>query len=812
MEMAGEEERGGQEGERTLQTLVNEQSMTLEKIFMAIMSTEEMLDSSERDNDRLLRGDRMFTGDESWAEGEGGEQRDSLQELKGWFDDKEVTQQLDEEMRTAIDLDDVTTDKVTKSLEQARLLKTSLQQISDSLITTAHSDHKVLRKKLSEQFFSFNSQVNRLVESLERQDKNNKRLTMMTLVLKEKLRFREEQLWRAIDQDAVRERRKNGTDIENQLQSLREAPSTAQTAQMEWELAKTKTELEELRAVVQQKEEEKKRLQKQLTEALQSLAMKNAEADQAFLAEIDMQRDILVASRRAVDGQMFADLSIDDDKIDKALQQIPHDIRKLQRASEQLQAEKSKIEEESQAEAERLKGFLAALENKVKFQSKQIQTLKNNQAKMSGNVFQQTLQALKSNQRKPGESKQTKGGQSVENSSPLLDDSNDQEESYPSDASPASDLLAVPSPHDDPDPEASPSASARVSLQTRHVSQSRSKANSKALSLSRSQTGPDNVKDFDDVGTFFDEKLTAIQSEVSRMWQKSGMKRVQETVREVRVETARRVSETFSHLSEMKSLKDLRDLVAREEEEERTGDAKLPQSNSNEMREGSGGARQSVPVGKEEGVDAVSSSRSAAHSKLEGPRKVIAQKLEERWKIKSRMWEAKKEEIRRKRAEAIARCMGAFAIVVDPLSPPTKEPSSSSAVNQEQKPLLQEEKRSTKSPGPGDAQGGGRSGGNKPFSMKTVVFSGLLAPPVADKPTPRDHFALAKKAVMKLKKVGEASAPRHTLAAVSSTRSWALNADVCRAADNKTCQQGRREGEHQPWVYLYHLLYTSHTS
>ena len=65
---------------------------------------------------------------------------------------------------------------------------------------------------------------------------------------------------------------------------------------------------------------------------------------------------------------------------------------------------------------------------------------------------------------------------------------------------------------------------------------------------------------------------------------------------------------------------------------------------------------------------------------------------------------------------------------------------------------------------------------------------------------------------MKLKKVGEASAPRHTLASVSSTRSWALNADVCSAADDKTCQQGRREGEHQPWVYLYYLLYTSHTS
>eukprot|EP00960_Hanusia_phi_P041534 755033-Hanusia_phi.AAC.1 len=716
---------------------------------MAIMNTEETLESSHKDT--FIHNSTIM------MENEEPEGRYSLLELKGWFEDKEVTQQLDEELRTAIDMEDVTTDKVTKSLEQARLLKTSLQQISDSLITTAHADHKVLRKKLSEQYFTFNAQVNRLVGSLEQQEKNNKRLMMMTLVLKEKLKFREEQLWRAIDQEAVERRRRQGTDIEDKLQSVRDAPTAAQAEQLEWELAKTKTKLRELEVLVEEKEKEKEKLKKQLSEALLALAKQSAEADQAFLAEMEALRGVLVAARKALDVPTFVYLDDDNDKVEQPLQRVPREIAQLHRQVEDLKSEKSRVEEQSKQETERLREFLAALESKVKFQSKQIQTLKSSQSKLSGNVFQQTMQALKTNTKpqaagaKPPRerllSSQQETSPAVEsprsydssNTAEALEVGTNQDKS----SSEVSETLSSVPEKDPQHADSEPRKQEHQMWVTRPQVQSlclrvqdvhKTLLSSFQADVTEGLPKPpalDDSDSFDDVGTFLEQTLADILSHVSKFWQQRGMATVRDSVREVNEQTVRRVSETFAHLSEMKSLKDLMALVDKDEREE--GKVHVQKAREEDEEKG-GGVEEEREKESEMGGDKRSESarKKPEPSDPRPPRKLAAQKLEDRWKLKMQMWEAKKEEIRRKRAEAIARCMGAFAIAVEPLSPAAKEHRTSAE---------QDEKRTGRSE-QADV-------GAKRFNLKTFDFSHWEATSATD--APRDKLGqCAHVAVMTL--------------------------------------------------------------
>lgn len=61
-------------------------------------------------------------------------------------------------------------DGVNKSLDHAKRLNHKMSEISQSLVSSARSDHKSLRQKLKDQYFSFQAQLTTSVASLEEEE------------------------------------------------------------------------------------------------------------------------------------------------------------------------------------------------------------------------------------------------------------------------------------------------------------------------------------------------------------------------------------------------------------------------------------------------------------------------------------------------------------------------------------------------------------------------------------------------------------------------------------------------------------------
>jgi hypothetical protein len=80
-------------------------------------------------------------------------------------------------------------DTVSQSLNTAKGLKEKMEKISESLVTTARTEHTTLKNKLKEQYFAFQAQLTDLVANLEEEETKRRSLAMTNIMLKQKMQF-----------------------------------------------------------------------------------------------------------------------------------------------------------------------------------------------------------------------------------------------------------------------------------------------------------------------------------------------------------------------------------------------------------------------------------------------------------------------------------------------------------------------------------------------------------------------------------------------------------------------------------------------
>ena len=80
-------------------------------------------------------------------------------------------------------------DTVSQSLSTAKGLQERMKKISESLVTTARTEHTTLKNKLKEQYFAFQAQLTDLVANLEEEETKRRSLAMTNIMLKQKMQL-----------------------------------------------------------------------------------------------------------------------------------------------------------------------------------------------------------------------------------------------------------------------------------------------------------------------------------------------------------------------------------------------------------------------------------------------------------------------------------------------------------------------------------------------------------------------------------------------------------------------------------------------
>ena len=178
---------GSQQEFLTASKVLMARDRTLARIHTLLMHNQQMNDETEIDVDhqkriefyqRLEKAEDMYIQDgqnlfdvgiwiKTIADAVQGEEREFERAMAQWAAEE--------------------ADIISKSLDQAKNLKAKMTEISASLLTSAHNSTNALRKKLKEQYFSFQSQLAALVENLKEEEQTRRGLAMTNIMLKEKV-------------------------------------------------------------------------------------------------------------------------------------------------------------------------------------------------------------------------------------------------------------------------------------------------------------------------------------------------------------------------------------------------------------------------------------------------------------------------------------------------------------------------------------------------------------------------------------------------------------------------------------------------
>ena len=208
--------------------------------------------------------------------------------------------QFERELKQMADLE---TDKVSASLQQAQDLKQRMADISLSLVATAQSEHKLLRSKLKEQYFSFESRLSMLISNLEEEGIKRRQLSMTNVMLKQKVMV--------LQMKNALSKKKQQEEEQEDASGMSRQHLNDLLAHRELEMAQLTDRLQE-----QQAELEKLRTFKVNADAELMLARDQLKSFCQYELELEKGRQrqmVLDTTRKALDRDPYDEIDVHDD-------------------------------------------------------------------------------------------------------------------------------------------------------------------------------------------------------------------------------------------------------------------------------------------------------------------------------------------------------------------------------------------------------------------------------------------------------------------------------------------------------------------
>ena len=257
-------------------------------------------------------------------------------------------------------------DSVNKSLDHAKRLNHKMSEISQSLVSSARSDHKSLRQKLKDQYFSFQAQLTNLVTSLEEEETKRRSMAMTNIMLKQKLMM--------VKMNKARPQNPNRSAAEggNGAEGVGDGDGGAGEERIKATLAQRNLDLAQLRARFEEVKEALDTLKavkaKQDTQILhlkdQATALEQAK-EKADSTAREQAKDLdnegrfsrlLQAVRDSMDRKTYPGIDPDDVAIPNELLQLPREVAGLYKVLDEYSNKLKRLEEHMQSTTQNTAG------------------------------------------------------------------------------------------------------------------------------------------------------------------------------------------------------------------------------------------------------------------------------------------------------------------------------------------------------------------------------------------------------------------------------------------------------------------------
>jgi len=444
-------------------------------------------------------------------------------------------------------------DTVTKSLNTAKGLKEKMKKISESLVTTARNEHTTLRKKLKEQYFSFQAQLTELVANLEEEENKRRSLAMTNIMLKQKVMM--------LKMRGTRPESRASTKSGNPSAAADDDDDAGGDGDSRAALAQRNLDIVQLRARLEEQREQITKLKatnlKQGAElmTLRDEASEEVQKKEAEKLGKDSKKEatllkLLQHSRDALDRKPYSAADIDDEGIPLPLGSLPQEISKLYKVLDEYSQKLERLQNHVMGDGGgSFAGFASEADMKKALESSaEVTALKNKMKEMQAAAEKQKEQIAQQASVIEKAKKMRRGGIGEE-------DDSDFEEEY---VDPVTGQVVK---RKSPKRALIESTAALTAICSRmaqfHASVVDDIVGIGSSSLSKIKI--DNLKkgatDASGSEQLVQAVCGALEEYLAKYWSESGIKSMAEDIKTVTQHNARQVSAKFEHLSELNKIK-----------------------------------------------------------------------------------------------------------------------------------------------------------------------------------------------------------------------------------------------------------------